>query len=106
VPPESAIRSSSARKRRTPATDSSAPTPVGRSPAPVALNATDPADPSGKRTSRQRSPPTVRYPSTTSVRPTSGCVGATTTTSAGNDARNSRSADGTSSARARTYAAI
>ena len=89
-------RSSSARKRRTPSTESSAPPPAEDWPAFVALNATVPADPSGSRTSQHGSPPTVRCPSTTSVHPASGCVGATTTTSAGTDRRNSRSAAGTS----------
>ena len=46
-----------------------------RPPTLVALSATVPADPSGRRTSRHRSPPTVRCPSTASVHPASGCVG-------------------------------
>ncbi len=90
--PSSPTVANSARKRRTASADSNAP-PAGdtRPPALVAATAIVPGVPSGNRTIRQRTPPTVIRPSTASRAPASGCSDAVTSTSTGNAARNSRS---------------
>ena len=90
--------SSSARKRRTPSTDSNAPAPAEPSPRSSRSTRQFPPIRRAAAPASSGSPPTVRCPSTTSVRPASGCVNATTTTSAGTDRRNSRSVCATSSA--------
>jgi hypothetical protein len=89
--PAAARGASNRRSRRTPAADNSAPAggPLAAAPALVARTSTVPGVPSGKRTIRHRTPPTLRRPSTTSRSPHNGCCAAVTVTSSGNDERNS-----------------
>ena len=89
--PPAASDASNRRSRRTPSADSNAPAgaSVAAAPALVADTATVPGVPSGRRTIRHRTPPTLRRPSTASRAPHNGWCASMTVTSLGSDGRNS-----------------
>ena len=86
-----ALGSNSRRSRRTPSIDSNAPAAgsLGAAAALVACTSIVPGVPSGNRTIRHRTPPTLRRPSTANRSPHNGCCPAVTVTSPGNNGRNS-----------------
>jgi hypothetical protein len=91
VPDRSATASNSRRTTRTASTDNNAPAADSATPALVAVTAIVPGVPSGSRTIKQRTPPTVVRPSTARRAPASGCDDPVTSTSPGSGARKSRS---------------
>jgi len=74
LPTPTALGSSNRRSRRTPSIDNSPPAVASRAAAPALVAATSivPGVPSGNRTIRHRTPPTLRRPSTASRSPHNG----------------------------------